>query len=181
MRELPLGLSLCRLPDRTGPEHARARDFCLAVIREFYGFDYRADWHGDLDSLLVKPVENQFSMENRGAFWTLAEPSGGLAATAAIKRFTWQPRLVEALRERYPEPDRIATLVRVYVRNDLRGQGLGAWLNELCEHEARALGYRELYLHASSDAPATLAFWQSAGYAEFGAFGFSTHFDKRLT
>jgi L-amino acid N-acyltransferase YncA len=67
------------------------------------------------------------------------------------------------------------------VRRSLRGGGIGRRLNALAEAEARALGYRTLYLHASSDTPATIGFWKSQGYEAIGAFGFSTHFDKSLS
>jgi hypothetical protein len=37
-----------------------------------------------------------------------------------------------------------------------------------------------MYLHASSDAPATLGFWRASGYCDIGEFGDSIHFDKQL-
>ena len=178
--ELPAGLQLSRLPDRPDAAHAAARAFCLEVIREFYGFEYREDWHADLDSLRLPAAENQFSTANRGAFWTLTAADGAIVATTGIKRLTWQPKIVAALADRYPHPERVATLVRAYVRKDQRGRGLGRWLNHLCEAEARRLGFADLYLHASSDAPATIGFWKANGYTDIGEFGFSTHFDKRL-
>jgi GNAT superfamily N-acetyltransferase len=171
---------LHRLAELAGPEHVAARAFCLGVIKEFYGFDYRPDWHGDLDSLIKSPRESHFSAENRGAFWTLIDASGAIAATAGIKRLAWHSNVLGALPGRYPEPEQVATLMRAYVRKELRGGGIGRFLNALCEEEARRLGYKALYLHASSDAPSTIAFWIRRGYTPLGSFGFSTHFDKPL-
>ena len=177
----PHGLTVARLGDVPGPEHTAARTFCLAVIKEFYGFDYRPDWHGDLDSLEKPAAASHFSTPNRGAFWTLRGPDGRLAATTAVKRLAWHPNVLEALPGRYPRPETVATLMRAYVRKDLRGAGIGRFLNVLCETEARRLGYATLYLHANSDTPATIAFWTARGYAPIGSFGVSTHFDKPLT
>jgi GNAT superfamily N-acetyltransferase len=176
----PAGLTLYRLSDTPGPDHTAARAFCLGVIKEFYGFDYRPDWHGDLDSLKKPAAQCHFSAANRGAFWTLTDAGGNIVATTGIKTLSWHPNVLESLPGRYPRPDTVATLMRAYVRKDLRGSGIGRYLNTLCEGEARRLGYTTLYLHASSDTPATIAFWTKRGYAPIGAFGFSTHFDKPL-
>ena len=180
MTDAPSGLTLRRLPDIPGPEHAQARAFCLGVIKEFYGFDYRADWHGDLDSLLEPAHANQFSALNRGAFWTLHAPGGAIAAATAIKRLGWQPKIAAAFAERYRDPEKTATLVRAYVSKERRGRGIGRWMNALCEREARSFGYTDLYLHANTGTPATIGFWKASGFAEIGDFGFSTHFDKSL-
>lgn len=177
---VPAGLTLARLADMPGPEHDSARAYCLGVIKEFYGFDYRVDWHADLDSLRLDATQNHYSTINRGAFWTVKGGDGAIVATAAIKTLAWHPKIIEALAPRYPRPEQVATLMRAYVRKDQRGRGLGKWLNRLCEDEARRLGYADLYLHANSDTPATIGFWKANGYAEIGQFGFSTHFDKKL-
>lgn len=178
---VPDGLQLSLLAEQPGEEHPLARQFCLDVIKEFYGFDYRPDWHEDLDSLLRPAAQNHYSAANRGAFWVLKNDSGDLVATAAIRHIAWKPGVVAAFAERYPDPLKIASLWRVYVRRDQRGRGLGTWLNDLSEHEAARLGFTTMYLHASSDAPATLAFWTARGYQRIGEFGESIHFDKPLT
>jgi GNAT superfamily N-acetyltransferase len=178
--QVPDGSTLHRLGDVAGPAHDAARTFCLGVIEEFYGIAYRPDWHADLDSLRKPAAACHFSAANRGAFWTLNDASGGIIATAGIKRLTWHPNVLEALPGRYPRPETVATLMRAYVRKDLRGGGIGRYLNMLCENEARRLGYATLYLHANTDTPATIAFWTARGYAPLGAFGSATHFDKPL-
>jgi len=169
------------LPEEPSCSRAEARQFCLDTIKEFYGFDYRRDWHIDLDTLLLPPAENHYSRQNRGAFWTLRDVRGDLVATAGVRHLAWKPNIVAMFPDRYERGEEIASLWRVYVRKDQRGHGLGRWLTTLCEGEADRLGYRTMYLHASSDAPATLAFWQAVGYRFVGTCETSTHFDKQIT
>lgn len=169
-----------RLPDAPGAVHAEARAFCLAVIKEAYGFDYRADWHADLDSLCLPSLANHYAAENRGGFWAARDNTGALVATIGVKRLDWQPALSARLAPRYPRAGEIGAVSRAYVRADLRGQGLGARLTALCVEAARAMGYRTLYLHTNSDAEAAQRFWRSQGWLAFDTFGISTHFERHL-
>lgn len=178
--EPPQGLSLALLNDEPGPMHTAARQFCLDVIKEFYGFDYRPDWHADIDSLLLPAAGNHYSSLNRGAFWVLLDSQGNIRATAGIRHLGWKPAILAAFAHRYGDGRDVASLWRVYVRKEHRGQGLGNWLNALSEREAMRLGFARMYLHASSDAAATLGFWRARGYENIGEFGDSIHFDKLL-
>lgn len=181
MIDAPHGLTLALLSDEPDAQHEAARRFCLDVIKEFYGFDYRPDWHADLDALTQGPAESWYSAPNRGAFWTLSASDGSLVGTAGLYRLPWKPKLVAAFAARYPQPDQVAQLVRVYIRKDQRGRQIGRWLNGFAEAEARRLGFATLYLHASADAPATIGFWRARGYAEIATVDASTHFDKSLS
>lgn len=181
MFSFPEGFVLYRLPERPGVLHAQARRFCLDVIKEFYGIDYRQDWHGDLDSLLLHDQRNQYSRSNRGAFWIVSEAcSGAIAATAAIKGMAWKSALATQLAGRYPDMDRIGSVWRVYVHRNRRGAGLGRALNAVMDRQARRFGYSRLYLHAEEDADATIGFWKSAGYRPFKTFASSVHMDKAV-
>ncbi len=177
----PHGLALTRLGEVPGVEHAAARTFCLETIKEFYGFDYRPDWHADLDSLLLPAEGNHYSAHHRGAFWTLRAPGGEILATGGIRHLGWKPNIPPMVPGRYPRPEDVTSLWRVYVRKDQRGRGLGRWLTALCEDEAIRLGFDRMYLHATADAAATIAFWNAMGYADIGTIDDSTHFDKALT
>src|SRR5262249_8891815 len=141
---------------------------------------YRRVWHEDLDSLLQPAIANHYSRHHRGAFWVLQNQAGEIAATAAIRHLGWKPNIVTMFPERYPRREDIASIWRVYVRKDLRRHGLGRWLTALCEAEATLLGYRTMYLHATSGALATVNFWQSVGYQIIEADPETTHFDKPL-
>lgn len=160
--------------------HTAARAFCLETIKEFYDFDYRQDWHEDLDSLCLEEANNHYAPANRGGFWYLTGGDDKIVATVGIRALHWKPAIVRAFRDRYRNPGTVCSLWRLYVRQDLRGRGLGRSLNALAENEAVRLGYDTMYLHASSDAGATISFWKAMGYADIGEYDFSTHFDKRL-
>jgi GNAT superfamily N-acetyltransferase len=163
-----------------GGRAARARQFCLDVIKEFYGFDYRPDWHGDLDSLLLPAAGNHFSSLHRGAFWIVENRKGEIVATTGIRHLGWKPNCVALFSDLYGDGTGIASLWRQYVRKDMRGCGLGKKLAALCENEARGRGYERMYLHASSNASATVGFWKSSGYVAIADDGETIHFDKYL-
>lgn len=124
--------------------------------------------------------QNHYSTKHRGAFWLLRDAAGAAVATAGIRHLAWKPTIITMFPGRYARGEDIASLWRVYVRKDRRGHGLGRWLAELCETEALRLGYATMYLHASSDALATLAFWTAVGYHPVGTCDTSTHFDKQI-
>lgn len=177
----PHGLTCAFAPDASRDGRANARRFCLDTIKEVYGTEYRSDWHADLDSLLHPPAQSWFSGENRGAFWTLHSPDGKIVASAGLYRLMWKPNLVALFADRYPSPADVTQLVRVYVRKDLRGSGIGQWLTTLAQTEAQRQEFKTLYLHASTDTAATIAFWRAQGFCEFAAAEGTTHFDKTLT
>lgn len=180
MTDVPLGLRLTRPLEEAADRRAEARRFCLDVIKAFYGFDYRQDWHADLDSLVADDEACWFSAANRGVFWVLRDDWDRIVATAALYTLDRKPGLAKAFANRYPDAGEIPQLVRVYVAAERRGQGIGGWLSDLAEAEAVRLGFRTLYLHASAETPATLAFWRSRGFAEFANGDGTAHFDKRL-
>lgn len=177
----PHGLGCAAVPGASMERRAAARRFCLDTIREVYGTEYRPDWHADLDSLLQPPEQCWFSGKSRGAFWSLHAPDGEIVASAGLYGLSWKPNLVAAFADRYPSPDDVKQLVRVYVRKDLRGKGIGQWLAGLAETEAQMQGFKTLYLHANTDTVATIVFWRAQGFSEFAAAEGTTHFDKTLT
>ena len=92
----------------------------------------------------------------------------------------WKPAIAAAFADRYGDGRDVSSLWRVYVLKEQRGQGLGSWLNALSEREAARRGFAIMYLHATSNALATLGFWRASGYKFIGEFGDSIHFDKPL-
>lgn len=154
-------------------EHEAARNFCLATIKEVYGIDHRADWHADLDSLLLGEA-SWFSAKNGGAFWTVRDPRGELVATAGVYDLRLKPATRERLLERYPNGENVCQLVRVYVRQDRRGSNLGTMLTDVAETYASHQGYEIVYLHADAKAERTLKFWSSVGYQSFGVVTYPT-------
>lgn len=110
----------------------------------------------------------------------MREAGGTIVGSTAVRHLAWKPNIPAMFPGRYERADEIASLWRVYVRRDMRGCGIGTWLARLSEDEAARAGYRTMYLHASSDAAATLAFWRAVGYVEVGTCTTSTHFEKPL-
>lgn len=180
MTDAPAGLRLTRPLEETPERRAEARRFCLDVIKDFYGFDYRRDWHADLDGLVADDADCWFSAANRGAFWALRNPEDRIVATAALYTLDRKPALAKAFADRYPDAAAIPQLARVYVAADRRGQGIGGWVSDLAEAEATRLGFKTLYLHASAHTPSTLAFWRSRSFTGFANADGTAHFDKRL-
>jgi GNAT superfamily N-acetyltransferase len=179
MSEFPFNLIAAPLGQNPAISNEQARSFCLDVIKEFYGIDYNPEWHVDLDSFLLTD-DSHFSPANRGVFWTVGELNNTLVAAGAVSAITWKPRILEHFPARYPKPEIVAHVARVYVRKDWRNRGLGKHLDSLLETEAVRLGYSVAYLHASSNAVATIAFWRRSGYTPFGDHEDFTHFDKPL-
>lgn len=179
--DLPRGLALTSCDGASVHERELARQFCLDLIKEVYGTDYRPDWHADLDSLAGDEQLSWFSPHRGGAFWTIRTDNLGIVASAGLYRLDWKPSLLASLPGRYQNPTAVAQLVRVYIREDFRGRGLGRRLAAFAESEARRLGYSTLYLHADSGTPATIAFWLASGFSRFASGDGTTHFDKPIS
>src|SRR5688572_19167075 len=68
------GLTLSQFEDdRSLAEDCRR--FCLRTIRSTYGYDYRPEWHDDLDSLR-EPAACHYTASNRGVFFVLRDADG---------------------------------------------------------------------------------------------------------
>jgi GNAT superfamily N-acetyltransferase len=189
---MPTDLSRLTLKTLDGTEdpavYSAARDFCLQMIRDTYAIDYHPQWHADLDSLIKPAQENWYNAANRGAFCVVYDAGGEMVATGGLHGFSLKPGTAKRLGERYQDHAEICQLVRVYLRPELRGQGLGTRIVTLLEDRAAQLNYRTSYLHADALADATLRFWQRCNYREFGRFSYpangrtdtSVDFDKPL-
>lgn len=189
---MPTDLSRLTLHTLDGSEdravYTAAREFCLEMIRDTYAIDYNPVWHADLDSLVKPADDNWYSAANRGAFCVVHDAQNRLIATGGLHGFSLKPATANRLGHRYPNHAEVCQLVRVYLRPQLRGQGLGTRIVALLEQRATQLGYITSYLHADAEANATLNFWQRCHYREFGRFSYpangrtdtSVDFDKTL-
>ncbi|KAN0066145.1 hypothetical protein ACQY0O_000239 [Thecaphora frezii] len=169
--------------ERRSRQNEQARNFCLRMIKQAYGFDYTPAWHDDLDSLL-DPDGNQYSTRHRGAFWVVrqSDESGPIVATVGLRSFIWKPQLYQSLGVRYASKsiDKVGYLGRLYVDPIWRRRGIGRWLTSVAELKASKLGFSTIHLHATSSAEGTIAFWRSMGYTEFGEIDGNTHFDRGI-
>ncbi|MEB2843616.1 GNAT family N-acetyltransferase [Endobacterium cereale] len=166
-----------------------AQTFCLRIIRDFYGIEYNSDWHADLDSLTGSAESGWYSSQNGGGFRIVRDEVGNIIATGGLYNLARKPGTSARLAGRYGDR-KICQIARVYLDPAIRGKGLGSRIVSELEADARALGYDIAYLHADAQTPATLSFWASRGYREFGRFSYpspsggmdtSVDFDKVLS
>lgn len=141
------------------------RQFCLDTIAEAFGYGYRPDWHDDLDRL--GSGDDDYAPERGGGFLVIRHRDE-VVACGGMRSLATRPNLCERFAERYPRPDCIASLWRVYVNASHRSQGLGCVLTRQLEELAASRGYTASYLHTSAARPASVAFWTSRGYRVFG-------------
>lgn len=173
-----------RAGHETGPlqatEGPEARRFCLAVIEEVFGVNYRSDWHADLDALAAG--DHLYHPEHRGEFLVVRR-DGRIIGTGGLRSIETAPRFVERFADRYPEPAEVGSVWRTYLDPDHRCNGIGSELIAALERRAVQLGYRSLYLHTSGDSPRSVAFWERQGYEPFATDDTedaTVHLDKRL-
>lgn len=159
--------------DATGnrEEAHEARTFCLRIIRDFYGIDYNGDWHADLDSLTGLAENGWYSPQNAGGFRIVRDGAGAIIATGGLYDLSRKPGTSARLSDRYGAR-KTCQIARVYLDPAIRGKGLGSRIVAVLEQDAGTLGYDIAYLHADAQTPATLAFWTSRGYREFGRFSY---------
>lgn len=161
-------IRVSKLPDEPDGRHDAARSYCLKIIKEFYNFDYTPLWHADLDSLITTSHTNWYSSLNRGAFWICQNEGGDIVGTCGIYGMKWKPDTLGRLNFQYPDGSQVCQLSRMYIRDDMRGRGLGRKIEAQAVLEAKSLDYRDIYLHADSNAIGTLAFWDACGYVRLG-------------
>jgi len=83
------------------------------------------------------------------------------------------------LRQRPSRMVHRATIVMVYVRQNLRGTGLAATLLGAVTDHARDIGIRQLELTVSAENPAAIRFYHRQGFSEFGRIPGGTLRDGR--
>ncbi|MFV0523547.1 MAG: GNAT family N-acetyltransferase [Acidimicrobiales bacterium] len=163
-------------------EAGMVRRFCLDTIVETFGYGYRADWHHDLDALGT--VGDLYSTTNGGGF-LVVRCGDELVACGGLRPLCTHRGLSERFALRYPDPAAVGSIWRVYVRADQRGNGLGRHLTAELERLSRELGQQDVYLHTSTNRPATVAFWVNRGYDAFAhdtlCEDATVHMDKRLS
>ncbi|MDC0257859.1 GNAT family N-acetyltransferase [Crocinitomicaceae bacterium] len=74
-------------------------------------------------------------------------------------------------------PEGCAELVKLYLRSDSRGLGLGKTLLDRCAETASKLGYRKLYLESMPELSKAVGLYESVGYEQISSpMGNSGHF-----
>ena len=94
---------------------------------------------------------------------TLPGPYGAPRGRLRLARVGGAPAGCVALR---PRTRTIAEVKRLYVRERLRGRGVGRRLAERVLADARLIGYRQVVLDTLSRMPAAIALYRSLGFVE---------------
>jgi putative acetyltransferase len=105
------------------------------------------DPHDDLPDL-VRPTQSRLAQE--GAFDVVEDGRGHIAACVGVD---------------FPEPG-TAELHRLYVRPDMRGQGLGKLLTARMEAMARAQGAKRMILWSDTRFTTAHALYLKLGYSQ---------------
>jgi GNAT superfamily N-acetyltransferase len=139
-------------------DFAAVREHVLRVSRDDIGFEYRPEWHWDVDDLQGTYVDNP-----RHALFVAIEADTGtlLGTTSIVNVGPKSPPHPEWLAERYNAPD-VAQLLRVYIVRQARRRGIArALVAEARQFTADEGGYRTLYLHTNASVPGAEAFWRA--------------------
>lgn len=157
-----------------------AREFCLRIIREVYGYEYRPDWHADLDSLLE--TDGIYSSSKQGHV-IVKRRNGQIVGVGGLRNLSTHSASWKRFRKRYAT-GKAGALWRVYVDEKARGMGIGTQIVADLEKKASELGYHYLYLHTSERNPGAVKFWSSRGFTMFARDDnddLTVHMEKRLT
>jgi GNAT superfamily N-acetyltransferase len=134
------------------------REHILRVTREDLGYDYRPEWHWDLDDLQGVYVDHP----RQALFLAVDDGTGDLVGTTSVVNVGPNaPPHPIWLAERYNGPT-IAQLLRVYVARSHRRRGVAHGLVESARRfVAQAGGYETIYLHTNASVPGAEAFWRA--------------------
>lgn len=135
-------------------ELAATRALMIEVIARDYGYDYRCQWHDDVDDLagfyLAHPRQTLLV--------AVDDMSGQILGTAGVRvlRATAPPHPPEIV-ARY-DRERTAELTRVFVRTDARRRGIGRALVEAARRwVAEDGGYALIQFHSRT----AVEFWRA--------------------
>lgn len=106
--------------------------------------------------------------ERTDAIYCIAEEDGELVGGCGV----------------YPTPalpDGCAELVKLYVKAESRGKGIGFMLMQKCIENARELGYRQLYLETLPELSKAVSMYERAGFRHIPSrLGESGHFSCNI-
>lgn len=156
-----------------------ARAFCLSIIKDTYGYDYRPDWHADLDSL-SKGEESRYNPANGGAFFLVRNHDGDIIGTGGIYSMAHKPNFIELFGERYPDVAKVACMGRTYLKPEYRGNALSRTLVPMLETAATLNGYTHMTLDCEASAHRLRRHWESFGFTGFLINGSTAHYDRSI-
>ena len=176
---LPTGVRLSQWHPSQREFAESLRQYCLNMIQEVYGYDYRQDWHRDLDSLLSGD-QSDYSPNQRGCMLVLQNEMNEIIGTAGMRGLFTQPKMLERFPIRFKNANTVASNCRMYIRADYRRLGMSKILIALRELAAQRYGYSTLYLHCDINAHRLRQHWESFGFENFCNEDQTSHYDKSI-
>jgi putative acetyltransferase len=74
-------------------------------------------------------------------------------------------------------PENVCELVKMYLRKETRGKGLGRMMIKRCLEEARAMGYKKVYLETMPELKKAVSVYEKFGFKYLtGSMGNTGHF-----
>ena len=157
-----------------------ARTFCLSVIKDTYGYEYRPDWHADLDSL-TQGEESRYNAVNGGAFFIIRNHDGEIMGTGGVYSMLHKPNFIELFgTARYGDVSKIACMGRTYLKPEYRGNALSRTLVPMLEMAAKNNGYTHMGLDCEASAERLRRHWESFGFTAFLIDGSTAFYDKSI-
>lgn len=174
------GLTIGQWHPAQRQEGEAARAFCLSVIKDTYGYDYRPDWHADLDSL-TKGEDSRYNPANGGAFFIIRNHAGEIIGTGGVSSMVHKPNFVQLFgAQRYGDVSQAACMGRTYLKKEYRGNALSRTLVPMLEMAAKANGYTRMCLDCEASADRLRRHWESFGFRDFLIDGPTAFYDKRI-
>jgi GNAT superfamily N-acetyltransferase len=139
-------------------DFGQAREHILRVVRDDLGYDYRREWHWDIDDMQGVYVDNP----RQALFVAVEDDSSEIIGTTSVVNVGPNvPPHPLWIAERYSGPH-AAQLLRVYIARDHRRRGVARRLVQ-CARQFVAVdgGYTTIYLHTNASVPGAEAFWRS--------------------
>lgn len=157
-----------------------ARTFCLSVIKDTYGYEYRPDWHADLDSL-TQGEKSRYNAVNGGAFFIIRNHDGDIMGTGGVYSMLHKPNFIELFgTSRYGDVSKIACMGRTYLKPEYRGNALSRTLVPMLETAAKTNGYTHMGLDCEASAERLRRHWESFGFTAFLIDGSTAFYDKSI-
>lgn len=152
-----------------GPD---VRAFLLGIFLGDYGYGYRPQWHHDLDRFdeLYVRHPRQFMLVAR-------RPDRSIAGTAGLRIGFANPSAHPTeIQDRYPDPSRVAEIIRVATHPVVRRSGLASILVlDLLKRAEQDESTEKISLHTNALVPAAVPFWRSLGMTEVHDTGLQNH------
>lgn len=178
-RLLAPGLTVTRWQPHMAALGGQARTFCLSTIKDTYGYDYRPDWHADLDSL-TQGESSRYNPASGGVFLVVQNLNGDIVGTGGAYSLTHKPHFIALFGGKYANPAQVACMGRTYLQKQYRGNALSRTLVPMLEAAAAGYGYTHMCLDCEASAARLRNHWESFGFTTVIEDGSTAFYDKSV-